>query len=80
MAEGLEELMGSDISLSVTGIAGPSGGSDLKPVGTVYIAVKVKGMDPHIEGFLLDGLDRMSFKEEVSRRALGLILGALSNL
>ena len=37
MAEGLKRVSGSDICISVTGIAGPDGGSREKPVGLVYI-------------------------------------------
>jgi nicotinamide-nucleotide amidase len=39
MAEGCRKLFGSDYALSITGIAGPEGGSDEKPVGTTFIGL-----------------------------------------
>jgi len=39
MAQGVRSLAGSDIGVSVTGIAGPGGGSEEKPVGLVYVGI-----------------------------------------
>ncbi len=39
MAKGIREKFGTDIGLATTGISGPSGGTELKPVGLVYIAI-----------------------------------------
>lgn len=43
MAEGIARASGADLGVSTTGIAGPSGGSDEKPVGLVYVGVYYKG-------------------------------------
>jgi len=43
MVEGTLNNSNADLAISVTGIAGPGGGSELKPVGTIYIAWAVKG-------------------------------------
>jgi nicotinamide mononucleotide (NMN) deamidase PncC len=40
MVDGAMKAFGSDIGIAITGVAGPSGGSPQKPVGTVCIAVK----------------------------------------
>lgn len=42
MSKGIMKLTGSDASVGITGIAGPDGGTDEKPVGTVYVSVRYK--------------------------------------
>ena len=45
MSEGVLRASGADIGVGITGIAGPDGGSEEKPVGTVYISVACKGKE-----------------------------------
>jgi PncC family amidohydrolase len=76
MARGCRELFGSDIGVSITGIAGPSGGTAEKPVGLVYIAVEgLAGR--RCERFCWAG-DRTSNKESSVRAALEMILSLLA--
>ena len=42
MADGVRRICGSDIGISTTGIAGPDGGTEEKPVGTVYVGFSFK--------------------------------------
>lgn len=54
MASGVKKLMKTDIALSVTGIAGPDGGTPEKPVGLVFMAID--GLwGPRVEKLQLDG-------------------------
>lgn len=43
MAEGLHKLTNADVVISITGVAGPDGGTEEKPVGTIYGAIGIRG-------------------------------------
>ena len=43
MLKGIIKLASADCAIAVSGIAGPTGGTDMKPVGTVYIGIQIKG-------------------------------------
>ncbi len=55
MAQGVLNLTGSSYSLAVSGIAGPGGGSSIKPVGLVWGAIAAKGQEPFVWDFYLSG-------------------------
>ncbi len=63
---------GASVALATTGIAGPDGGSEEKPVGTIYFAVKRRGREPRVEKRFLP-LDRVSFKKTATQYALDLL-------
>jgi competence/damage-inducible protein CinA C-terminal domain len=71
MAKGMREAAGSDIALSVTGIAGPDGGSEEKPVGTVFIGYSDKAGERSIRQ-LFPG-DRYLIRWRSSQAALDLV-------
>ncbi len=76
MAEGIQRLSGADIAISVTGIAGPGGGSEEKPVGLVYIGIcGPNGTETH-EFRLSRGRkdERAAIRENASQNALYLAL------
>jgi nicotinamide-nucleotide amidase len=73
MARGAIVNDDADIAVSVTGIAGPSGGSDEKPVGLVHISVARKGFDTLHERHIFDG-DRDAVRMQTIEAALKLLI------
>ena len=65
---GIAKTAGTDIGLSTTGIAGPGGGSQEKPVGLVYIGLYYKGQVTSIRRVFTG--DRRKIRERAARTAL----------
>jgi nicotinamide-nucleotide amidase len=72
MAEGARRVSGADFALSTTGIAGPSGGTESKPAGTVYIGLASAG-HPTVVRRCYFPLDRATFKHMATSAALDLL-------
>jgi len=71
MAEGARKKFNSDIAASATGIAGPSGGTPLKPVGTVFIAF-ADGKRTECERLQLNGT-RVGIRESTAENVIRMI-------
>ncbi len=75
MAEGLKALSGADIAVAVTGIAGPGGGSEAKPVGLVYLAAAAEDT-VRVSKNLFRG-DRDAVRRQTTDKAFELIAAEL---
>jgi PncC family amidohydrolase len=71
MARGVRTVLGADIAVSVSGIAGPGGGLPHKPVGTTWIGLSAR--DGDWARLFCFSLDRAGNKEEAARSALEFI-------
>ena len=76
MAKNLSKIINTNISLSITGIAGPSGGTKIKPVGLVYVGIK-KGNRTGVKKYLFKNKGRSYIQKAAVNKSLGLILSFL---
>jgi nicotinamide-nucleotide amidase len=67
-----------DLAVSITGIAGPGGGSPAKPVGLVWFGIAARGGAAKTERHVFAG-DRAAVRLAATRRALALLLGAANS-
>lgn len=78
MARGVRELFGADIGVSTTGVAGPTGGTPDKPVGTVFVGVSADGFEEVRELHIGNGLaSREKVRYISASNALHLALTAI---
>ena len=75
MARGALERSQADVAVAISGVAGPGGGSESKPVGTVVFARALRGSDkPDAESRLFEGNDRAGVRLQATLCALELLL------
>ncbi len=79
MASGIVERLSADFGVAISGIAGPDGGTEEKPVGTVYIGIAQKGDESQLRQLRLPG-DREKIRWLASQWALELLRRRLTAL
>jgi len=76
MAKNVSKISNTNISVAITGIAGPNGGTKKKPVGLVYVGLK-KNNKINVQKYLFKNIGRSYIQRAAVNKCLELILNAL---
>ena len=73
MVKNVSKIGETNMSVAITGIAGPSGGTKIKPVGLAYVGIK-KGNRTEVKKYLFKNTSRSDIQKAAVNKSLGLIL------
>ncbi len=79
MAAGALAHSHADVAVSITGVAGPGGGTAEKPVGLVWFGIAVKNDEPHAQKHIFSAGDRAIVRRDSVMTALRLLLNAVQD-
>lgn len=74
MAKGVSEVAGTDIGVGITGLAGPNGGTEQTPIGTVYVAIYDRGE------YFVKKMNRFASRNVIRERAVTIALDELRRI
>ena len=76
MVKNLNKINKTNISVSITGVAGPNGGTELKPIGLVYIGIK-KGNKIFVKKILFKNKNRILIQKAITVKVLKCVLALI---
>ncbi|MEI7474130.1 MAG: competence/damage-inducible protein A [bacterium] len=79
MAQGIRKLANTDIGVAISGIAGPTGGTENKQVGLIYLAIEINNKIETYEIKISNKFNRIQIKERAAKQALNFLRKSILN-